>query len=401
MAGATFATADAALKEFYLEPTREELNNDNLLLAQVEKNTKDVEGRRAVLSLHVTRNSGVGARASGDNLPTAGAQGYAEERVGLKRNYGRIQIEGPLLRAMKSDRGSFERALDSEVKGVVADLKRDVNRQLFGDGSGKIATCAVTTADTVVLLNASTSLSAINQLEVGMVVDIGATGTPTSVASGRTITAINETTPSITISGAAVTTAVTDFVFRSGAGNDGTQRELTGLAAIVASSGTLFNIDPTAYPVWKSHVDTSGGTVTENKLGKAQDRVFRKSGQDVNLWISTDGVCRAYSAQLTSTKRFNDTLDLKGGFSALSVSVGRKAVALTWDRDTPDGTAYGLSTGNIYEHQMSDWEFMEEDGALLSRVAGQDAYEATLFKYHELTTDKRHAHAKLTGLTEA
>jgi hypothetical protein len=77
MAGTTFTTADSALKEDYQPVIREQLNNANVLLAQIEKNTKDVEGRRAVLSLHITRNSGVGSRAEGGTLPSAGSQGYA------------------------------------------------------------------------------------------------------------------------------------------------------------------------------------------------------------------------------------------------------------------------------------------------------------------------------------
>ena len=42
---------------------------------------------------------------------------------------------------------------------------------------------------------------------------------------------------------------------------------------------------------------------------------------------------------------------------------------------------------------------MDEDGNMLVRSYGQDAYEATLFRYHELSTDQRNAHFKLTALT--
>ena len=81
----------------------------------VGSNTKDVEGRYAVLSLHVSRNSGVGARASGAALPTAGNQGYAEERVPMKRNYASIEIAGDLIEASGSDRASFGRQLDLDA----------------------------------------------------------------------------------------------------------------------------------------------------------------------------------------------------------------------------------------------------------------------------------------------
>src|SRR5213596_2734850 len=118
MAGATLTTADSALKEDYQPAIREQLNNKVFILSQIEKNSKDVEGRRAVLSLHTSRNSGVGARAELGTLPTAGNQGYVEERVGMRFNYGRLQVSGPVIRGMKSNAGSFTRAVDSETKGL-------------------------------------------------------------------------------------------------------------------------------------------------------------------------------------------------------------------------------------------------------------------------------------------
>ena len=42
---------------------------------------------------------------------------------------------------------------------------------------------------------------------------------------------------------------------------------------------------------------------------------------------------------------------------------------------------------------------MDEDGNMLVRTPARDAYEATLYRYHELATDQRNAHFKLTSLT--
>ncbi len=62
---------------------------------------------------------------------------------------------------------------------------------------------------------------------------------------------------------------------------------------------------------------------------------------------------------------------------------------------------FGLNTTRLIEFYSSDWEWMDQDGAVLSRVPNVDAYEATLFKYAEFATDARNAHFKLVDLTEA
>src|SRR5579871_1212086 len=166
----TLTTADAVLKEDYLPGVREQLNNDTAL-AFFEKNSEDIVGRRAVLALHLQRNSGVGSRLEGGTLPSAGNQGYFDEYVTLKYHYARIQVTGPTIKAMASDKGSFVRAIRSEMDGATNDLRRNLNRQCFGTSNGVVATCGTTTASTTVQLAATTSIQQMRQLEVGLIVD--------------------------------------------------------------------------------------------------------------------------------------------------------------------------------------------------------------------------------------
>lgn len=398
--------ADAALKEFYLPPLRDQLNNENVLDSIVSKNTEDVEGRRAVLSLHVSRNSGVGSRLEGGTLPTAGNQGYVEERVSVKYHYGRIQINGPVIKAMKSDKGSFARAVESEMRRVKDDLGRDYNRQRFGTSNGVIARAGTTNSDTVVVLTSPTNTQ-LRQLEVGMVIDIGTVASPTTVASDRTITAVDTSAGTITISGAAISTTNSHYIFRAGSGGATGgigQKELTGLQSIVAASGSLFNVDPSTYPVWASYVDSNSGTnraPSDTLFEKALDEIQIKSGVNPNVIVTTAGVNRAYANSLKSQKRFTNTVDLKGGHKALEVSTGRNSVGLTWDRDCPANQAFILNTDHLTDYIEADWDFMSEDGAILSRVANTDAYEATIYKYAEQATDRRAAHGLIKDLTEA
>lgn len=404
----TRTTADAVLKEFYLPGIRNTLNNEVFLLSQVEQNTEDVEGRRAVLAINTGRNEGVGARAEMGTLPTAGQQRYAEERVSLKYNYGRIEISGPVMRSMGSDRGSFTRALQSETAGVVRDLRNDVNRQLFGLGTGQISTALTAAGPTNTITIAAPTPSQMRQLRVGMRIDIGTVADPTALASNRLITATSPSAGTVTIDGAAVTTLVTHFIFRAGSGGTGaSQKELTGLRAQINSSGALWNIDPATHPEWVSYVNDNAGTpraVTEDMFVQAQMEVNIASGEEINLWITGAGVHRNVADLLTSIKRFPNTTELKGGYSGLDMSSvsqgnqGSNTVVLKHDKDCPDNIAFGLCTKRIQDYRMSDWEFMDEDGAVLSRVPNTDAYEGTLFLYSEMATDGRNAHARINDL---
>lgn len=399
----TFDTtaADAVLKEDYQPVIREQLNNTNVIDAQIEKNEKDTDGKYAYLALHISRNNGVGARAELAALPTPGSQGYTDERVPMKYTYGTFKVSGPVIAASRTDKGSYLRALDSESKGLVKDVKREENRQDWGTSDGVIATCGTTSSSTTVVLAAATYKSSLRQLTVGDRIDIGTVASPQTIAANRLITAVDTANKTITISGATVSTTGSHFIFRNGAGGVGIEK--TGIQSIIAASGSLHNVDPNTYSVWKSYVDSNSGTLrapTDTLFEKALDEVSMQTGGEVpNLLVTTAGVSRAFAASLKSQKRFVDTVDLKGGFKALSVSAGTNELMFTWDRDCPDGHAFGVSTDHLTQFRMSDWEFMDRDGAVLSRALdGSDAYEAVLYKYRELTTDQRNAHFLVTDL---
>lgn len=398
---------DAALKEYYLPPTRDQLNNGVMMLAQLERNSRDVEGRRAVLSLHTTRNAGIGSRAEGGTLPTAGQQGYVEERVPMYYHYGRIQFTGPIMRASKSDAGSFLRAADAETKGVLTDLRRDMNRQVYGTSNGVIATCGVTAGATTVVLDSDTSLVQMRQLEVGMVIDIGTVANPVSVATARTITSVDKANRTFDISGANVTTAATDFVFRTGNGGaigGAGQKEITGLRTIVDSTGALFNVNPTTAPSWAAGEYANGGVLrafTDNLLEVAIDNQRIESGYEEDYFVVTSHAsARNFAAQMKAQRRYEGTrVELRGGYTGLGIDTPSGSATIIAERDCPESTAFGLALSALTLHEMSDWEFMDEDGAVLFRVSGQDAYEAVLFKYCELTTDHRNWHFKILDLS--
>jgi len=118
---------------------------------------------------------------------------------------------------------------------------------------------------------------------VGQIVDIGTVANQQSIAATRTITAVTPATPSITISGATVTTTTAQFVFVAGATGQTISAEINGIRnAIPVTQNTTFGgIDATAAAnvFWDNLRTAVGGAITMDVLMKAFNTVRQQGGQ--------------------------------------------------------------------------------------------------------------------------
>ena len=420
MPTASLSTVDAILKDDYKDYI-DQLNNALFLISQVETRKDTVVGRIARHAIHLGRSSGVGARAEGGTLPTASSQAYATVPVPVRYVYGRIQLSGPTIRQAVTDRGAFIDALDAEMQGIRNDAMKDVNRQLWGTSNGVIAQCGTTTAATTVVLASTTGSAALRQLfnDGGMVVDIGTVASPSTVASARTVSSVDVANKTFAISGAAVTTSSSHFVFRTGTGGassntgapgDG-QIELTGVQTIVDDSAVLHTVNPSSQPNWKAYVNSNSGTnrtVSETLITGSIMKTLVASGKKPNLLVSAEGVHMSVANLFLSLKRNMEQTQLKGGYAGIQYfapSVSGKGdegpTTLYCDFDCPSNRLYGIHTESLVWHQVGEgWQFMDMDGAVMNRKPDLDAYEATLYSYCELAAKQRNSHFVIKDLTE-
>lgn len=417
---ATTTQLDAVLRDDYKE-LWENLNNACFILAQVTTKKDTVQGRIARHAVHTGRSGGIGARQEGDTLPTADRQRFATVPVPVRWNTGRIELTKQLMSMATGEPGAFADAMDAEMNGIKNDSMRDVNRQTWGTSNGVIATCGTTTAATTIVLLAATTAAQMRHFYIGRFVDIGTVAAPTTIASARQITAVDAVNKTITVSGATVSTVSgTHFVFNSGAGgatsgtglpNDG-QRELTGLQTIVASTGTLHTVNPATEPVWVAQQYANAGTLrilSESMIDLAIMQNQIASGKSVDFLASNAGVFISAKSILSAYQRNVDTLEFKGGFKGIKWSTpgisGLDGKELGWfaDYDAPANELYGInSSEGLVCHQIEEgWQWLDDDGAILSRVANQLAFEATIYTSMELACVQRNSHFKIQDLTEA
>lgn len=414
---ATSTQVDAILRDDYREDW-EQLNNACWLLAQIETKRDTVQGRIARHVIHTGRSGGVGGRREGVALPAAGRQRHTTLPIPVRWNTARIQLTVQLMSMAKGEPGAFVDALESEMGGIKKDAMRDINRQLFGTSNGVIATCGTTTTSATIVLASSTTSAQMRHLYVGRVVDVGTVASPQTVASNREITAVDTANKTITVSGATMSTTGSHFIFNynsggasdnSGAQDDG-QSECTGLQTILSNSATLHAITVAAAPVWKANVYSNSGTnrpISDTLVDFALLDIAAVSGESPDAMVSNIGVFVQGKGVLSAYQRNLDTVEMKGGFTGIRWNTpgvsgsGVKDLAWTTDFDAPANRLELLNTSKLVCHQIEEgWQWMDDDGAVLSRVPDQLAYEAVLYTSMELGCVQRNAHGSIQDLAE-
>jgi hypothetical protein len=402
MAGQSILTfASEAIKLVYGD-LHEQLRDKNPALQLIESSASHItqNGREVIFDTHIGRNQGIGARGVREKLPVAGAQKYKQAHLYLTNLYGAIEVDGQLFEQAAENYQAFINVVDHEIKGLKKDLAVDLNRQVYGDGTGKLAVVVSVSGQTI-------TVDSTHWLQEGLTFDAvdPTDGSKDNGTGHLEITDINETTKVITVTG-TIGGSVTagDILVRASNGTNSYNKEWTGLGAIVKASGTLHDIDPDDYPIWKSTEKTlasggSTGTLTELALINLVQNVDKKGG-DVDVMLASPGVFNAYWDLLQGLRQFTNGATLEGGQRAFTFDAVGKPIKFVSDYAAPANTLYALSTKELVVNRKRDWSWMDRDGSMWSRVADTDAYEARIFQYSQLGTYRRNAHAVLTGITE-
>lgn len=383
-----------ALKLFYLDGLRYQLNDKaSVFLAQLEKTTNGVEGDKIVMALRHGRVGGIGNRADDGDLPTPNSRKTKQAKWETKNVFSRFQITDKTIAVSKSNLGSFTRLLQQEIEDCEVDAKLDLSRQVLGDGTGALATVSGSTHS-----GTTTTVTVDNTmfLAEGMIIDIlQANGTTRhDDVTGIEVDAVISDTQFTVTTSADRGVASTDVVYVHGNRN----LEMTGAEAVFAQDNTIYEINRSqAANAWfKATRENVNGEISEVVLQKAIDDAELKSGATTNFMLTSHGVRRAYQNLQTAMKQHVNTMDLKGGWKALSYN----GIPLAADKYMKAGKIYCLDLNNWAMYHVEDWDWLDKDGAMLARVANKAAWEATLVKYCDLGCDLPRGQVELYGITE-
>jgi hypothetical protein len=384
MAWLNMTAASEALKINYLPALRYQLNTANPILSVLDRNSESVVGSEIRMALRYGRNGGVGNRAEDGVLPTPNSRKTKQASFQTKNLFARIQVSDKTMKASRSRDGAFVSLLEAELEDAQTDAKDQMARQCFGDGTGKLATFSAATTQTTI------GVSSTQYFVEGMLIDIMATNN-TVKASQIEVVGVDDINNTITL-GTAQTTLATDYAVVFGNYN----QELTGLAAVFTADNTLYGINRATNKWFNPTLKSAMGSISEVGIQQLIDDVDRKAGGKTNFLLSSYGVRRAYQDLLLATKRTTDVMKLKGGYETLTFN----GMPFATDKYAPAGTLYGLDLSTWSLYHIEDWDWLDNDGAILHRVVDRPVWEASLVRYCDLGCSKPKGNFMATGITE-
>lgn len=384
--------ADSALKSVYLDAISEQLNyNVNPFFAAIKRSTNDVWGKEIRKLAIYGMNGGIGAGTEDGDLPSATGNNYGQFVTPLKNLYGVIEITDKAIRASENNAGAFVSLLNAEMDGLIKSSSFNFGRMLFGDGSGKLACVENIVGNNIIL-------DSVSNLIEGMVVDFcDDEGNPISGVTGRRITMVSRPNNMIRISGENVSlTTVPEGSILTVQGS--LNNEITGIGAIFDNNiDTLYGLKKMENPWMSPYQKQDVGDITELEIQTALDTIEEASGGAVNFIVCSWGVRRALQQLFSANKRVIDTVELNGGFKAMSYN----GIPIVADRFCPKGSMYLLNTEDFTLHQLCDWQWLTgDDGKILRQVPGKPVYTATLVKYADLICSRPNGQGLLAGINE-
>lgn len=391
--GSTINGALSILKNWYAGPIVSQFNDEIPFYREVEKGKEKFSGLQVIRPVKVRRNPGIGATSDGGILPVIGIQTTQQAQVAAKFNYLRFGVTGPMIKASQGDKGAFVSAMEFEMSEGLMDLKSDVNRQIFWDGTSDLATVSANAVGSnVITVTGRESTEDGNKfLDVGMVIDV--VSGSTVVATGVSITALSGTTTATLTLSAAVTVTANDIVVRSGSFGNEIQGVLTSQDG---GTSSIFNIDRSVYPVFQGNaVSASGGQLTLNLMQQAYNEAKRRGGGKINAVFCDFNSERFYNKLLVADKRYVGKVPGDGTFSNKEGSYLEFAgVPVVPDKDSPQRFFF-LDSKTWKKYVLAELEWSDEAGTYLIAQTSADSFEARLRLFANLFCEKPSANAVL------
>ena len=408
MARSSRDTMNKLLVTVYKDKLREQFSSKQVLLQEFPRENVGnfSEGDTISVPLHVALGSGFAFSSSGV-LPAPGHQIVERATYNYKMLTNRIEMTGDFMQDTSDGQAAERKILDFEIAGVAKEGARGMSFHLYGDGTGKLANVTSAANSTTLICDDIRGITDNMRVDVLLTAD-GSVGSGVIGAQVRREIA----TRTLTLRDgktfgdfADLNSNAADYtIYRQGSRNDA----FLGLEAWIsdvnppAGVGNIGGIDRSLAEndFWRAQVFNNGGVPREPDLQLIQfviDQIAEYADGDVGLITCHPKVWSWIAHRLETQKVYHEKKVLRGWMS--TIMFGDIPQAIVKDPMCPPTKMFFMDPSLWRIWQTNEGTWMDEDGAVLSRVAGRVAYEASWFRRMQLICLRPKAQAVLEDLT--
>lgn len=342
--------------------------------------------------------SGGGWRGTDDNtLPTAGNERIKQHRVRPKKYYHVVSFSG--LAESVSRRGGEEAFASAITDAISAAVKRaGANFEvtfLRGDGTGRLTNVNGTQAAATTL-----NVDDARPFRVGQVVVFLNNTTGLKQSGPASVTSRSVSGATITLSSACAVSD-DDGIYISGEQSEAaapSEVSALGLPAIISSTGTIYNLSRSTYPILQSQViAASSASLDEALLRRLRKRLLVETdtgSMDGFAFISNYDQFDRYTEIALPFRRFNDMRLELGAQQEMTTFEGRPWY-ISWAAK-PD-EVYMMRMDAIVRGVVRPLSIDERVN--MAWQPGQDSFTVLMKYYGENIARLVNQTAKITGLS--
>jgi hypothetical protein len=397
-------------KQYYVNST---------IYGRFKTNTDTCLGKYGIVKVTTGGAQSIGPSSS-TTWPTAGAGGYNEFTFYMKRGiYASLLFDG-LIVACGKGKGAVKELVKTEVEGITDSGAKRLNRQFWGDGSGRLAQAEAGATSTTLTLtghgfgvDTSIYTNPLQYLDENMLIDIYPNTPGTIEVTAEAITGLTndgDGTGSATMDSGTYSTDAWIYYANSYATSEAAGTGVPmGLKGIICASNPYAGSTAlsafqginrsTAANAWANAQVFDMGTGTTSTTAAAVDEekmmeVVQKCERygKIDVIITNDIIWRKLGKILSTDRTLPNEKAMWGGFTGITFYGGKsKAIPVIFDEDCPDQSMYFIDSSKIIisapEQGGMQW-VPGTDGHILRLMEDTDTYAAHLKWYYQMTTNQ-------------
>jgi hypothetical protein len=172
-----------------------------------------------------------------------------------------------------------------------------------------------------------------------------------------TISSISVANKTVTVTGTSSSVAANDFLYFKGARTSTGYNECAGLYAILANTGTLFNISASSYELWASQAYAVGGNLSLTAIMNAGALGMSFGLEKAVLMCAPEKFAQLASDEAALRRYVQDTANAKRGVKGVSFQLGSVDIEILPHPLVKQGHALMLPEGEVHRVGSTDVTF--------------------------------------------